>query len=462
MFIWDLSEQIRRLLYGDDDELLSHPRRKSMDGFLLQVVYNAIYGILVGGVFLSGYLIYLGMPDKLMSYLTSAQMICGTLTVFLVPWLDKKRRRRRLMISIRLISRFFQISIIFVPWLLPISVRPYAVALCLFLGAAVAAINDIVFNTWFAAVIPDLVKGRFYSVRQRVSVVVTLAVSMLTSMIMDTFQNAQYLVFVVIYGIAFFMTIFEISALRKIDDVDLQPNGQKIHLWDIVRVPASNREFMWYMLLCGLLYLFWFLSTTFNSIFQLKYLEMSYTYINIVEAIRYLLQLLIFYKVWGLICDKVGNSFALFLSILFNISDCVLWAMLSKDTVMFIYPVINILGAVGQTGFAAALFNRRYELIPEKGKVIYETFFSATIGITVLVSPFLGGVLRDFLEGTPVMQIEFGNIRAVYLVSALLITLLQGGYAFYLRTHFRDKAVLSKKNWSQCGVILKNVILRRE
>lgn len=459
MYIQALRNFVCRLIYSGDEELMLHPARKSMDGFFKQMACNISYGILAGGVFLSGYLIYLQVPDKLLSYVTSAQMICGILMVFLVSWLDKKSQRRKLMISLCMLSRFFQISIIFAPWLFPGRARPYIVALFLFMGSAVAAANDIVFNTWFAAVIPNSIKGRYYSLRQRIGVVVSLTVSLLASMVLDFFGDSEYKVFAVIYGIAFLLTICEIRAIRKIEDVRLEPSAEKLHLWDVVRVPASNRDFMWYMLLCGLLYLFWFLSTTFNSIFQLKYLQMSYTYINVVGAVRYFLQLFFFYKMWGMICDKIGNSFALFCSILFHIIDCILWSMLSSSTVQFIYPLINILGAVGQTGFAVALFNRRYELIPQKGKVIYETFFSATIGITVLISPFFGGLLRDFFAETAIAQIEFGNIRAVYLVSAALLVLLEVGYAGYLRTRF--KGVLNWKNVKRCGGFFKDAVTKR-
>lgn len=429
MYIQAFRNFVCRLIYSGDEELISHPRRKSMDGFLKQMACNIAYGILAGGVFLSGYLIYLEIPDKIISYVTSAQMICGTFMVFLVSWLDRQSQRRQLMISLCMLSRFFQLSIIIIPWLLPRGARPYIVAICLFCGSLVAAVNDIVFNTWFAAIIPDAVKGRYFSLRQRAGVVISLSVSTLASLALDIFGNSKYTVFAVIYGIAFLLTIFEIRAIRKIEDVRLEPNAEKVHLWDIVRVPASNRNFMWYMLLCGLLYLFWFLSTTFNTVFQLKYLQMSYSYINVVGAVRYFLQLFLFYKMWGMICDKIGNSFALFSSILFHIIDCVLWAALSTDTVQMIYPLINILGAAGQTGFPVALFNRRYELIPQKGKVIYETFFSATIGIAVLISPLLGGLLRDYFATTPVMQVEFGNIRIVYLISAALLVLLEAGYS---------------------------------
>lgn len=460
LFAQKIRTSICRLIYNGNTELMSHSGRQSMDGFLQQMACNISYGILTGGVFLSGYLIYLGVPDSLLSYIASAQMICGVLMVFVVPWLDKKCHRRRLMITLCLLSRFFQISIIFAPWILPEKSRAYIVALCLFLGSAIAAINDIVFNTWFAAVIPDSIKGRYFSLRQRLGVVVSLSVSLLVSFMADAFGDAQYYVFAMIYGIAFLLTICEVRFLRKVEDVYLEPSGTKVHLWDVVRIPASNSEFMWYMLLCGLLYLFWFLSTAFNSVFQLKYLEMSYTYINVMGAIRYLLQFFIFYKVWGLICDKIGNSFALFSSILFHISDCVLWALLSKDTIQYIYPLMNVLSAVGQTGFAVALFNRRYELIPEKGKVIYETFYSATIGITVLISPFIGGMLRSLFLKTPVARIEFGNIRAVYLISALLMGMLEVGYAYYLRTRLQDKMILSRRNFKKCGIFLKNVLLQ--
>ena len=80
------NEKFRRLLvqwtYHNDMELINSPHRKSMDFFILQVIFGTAFGILTGGTYMSGFAIYMGASDELVSYIPIIGSISGIFLIF--------------------------------------------------------------------------------------------------------------------------------------------------------------------------------------------------------------------------------------------------------------------------------------------------------------------------------------------------------------------------------------------
>lgn len=96
------------------------------------------------------------------------------------------------------------------------------------------------------------------------------------------------------------------------------------------------------------------------------------------------------------------------------------------------------------TGFVIAVFNRRYELMPEENRIVYDNFYTAAIGLGFILGPMIGGLIKSGLEKVPAVTegLAFGNIRLLYIVSTAGILLLQ---IIYLYTQ-RKQEVRDVKN----------------
>lgn len=65
--------------------------------------------------------------------------------------------------------------------------------------------------------------------------------------------------------------------------------------------------------------------------------------------------------------------------------------------------------------------------MPVKDRILYDNFFSAAVGLAFILGPVTGGAIKKLLEssGWIMANIQFGNIRILYVISAVAITLLQ-------------------------------------
>ncbi len=195
---------------------------------------------------------------------------------------------------------------------------------------------------------------------------------------------------------------------------------------------------------------------------MIKYLKLSYTYITLVGIISSGLQVLIFYRFWGIVNDRQGAGFTLFASMWFYIIEFFLWVFMTPGSVMILLPLAHIVAAIEAPAFALGSFNRRYEIIPEEGRVIYDSFFSGFVGIAFLVSPMVGGALRDLMAKVSFLErFQYGNFRIIYLFSLILIFLLQLYNYFMFKKHEPDSNCLKKSAYKEALALFKGILFRR-
>ncbi len=68
-FIIKTKKLLVQWVYHNDISLINSPHRKSMDYFIVQVIFANAFAILTGGTYMSGYAIYLGASDELVGYI---------------------------------------------------------------------------------------------------------------------------------------------------------------------------------------------------------------------------------------------------------------------------------------------------------------------------------------------------------------------------------------------------------
>jgi MFS family permease len=167
------------------------------------------------------------------------------------------------------------------------------------------------------------------------------------------------------------------------------------------------------------------------------------------------LQILVFYRFWGKVNDRISPNFTMLLSMCLYVPEMLLWAFMTDKSVRFILPVCYVISSINASGFAIGNFNRRYELTPDEGWVLYDSFANALIALMFLVSPFLATLLRKVAQGLGAGEaLENGHIRVVYLISALLLLLLQAFCYLSLKRKSPEDPALKKESYKTAAVIL--------
>ena len=422
-----------RLLYSRDPALTGSPARRSMDLLILQTAFFSAFSVFTGGIYLTGYLLFVGAPDYLVSYVPVLGNVCSILLVLFSTFVDRQEYRKKVTILFSILSKVLLFLLAWVPFVYTGSCDYLLVFLLLAAGQTAAAVSSLAYNIWYNALIPEEIRGRYFSARQLPALLVSLLLPVAAGKLLDSAQQPYY-------GFALLFTLgavcggLEVLSLSRIEDVRVGRLPQKAGVFRALLIPLKNREFMRYTLTLCAFYLFLYLSASFNQVYLVKYLGMSYTEVSACSLITSALQLLVFYRFWGRFNDMMGAGLTLQLSIGLYAVESMCWVLAGEGSVRLIYPLICVILGVETPAFSISMFSRRYEIIPEEGRAVYDTFFSCAVGVVLLVSPLLGELLRGWAAGLPLPAENFWGYRLIYLLSAvLLLALFPGGLLQYQR-----------------------------
>ena len=454
---------LNRTIYNNDYELLSSPAKKNMDRFIIQAMFGTAFGAFSGGVFLAGYLLHLGASDSVVSYIPLMPNICGIFLIFFSTLVDKRESRKKLLITINAICKVFLISVAFVPLFVPEPMQIPVILVFLVIGQAIAGINGIAFNTWFNELIPGQIKGRYFSTRQIFCVLMSAILPVAAGYFVDNTTN-KYLAFVVLFLCAALTGGIELIVFARIDDVKIAVNKVKTNALKAFSKPFRDKPFRSYVFVSCLFHFLFHVSASFSQTFLLRYLNVSFTYINAMSTLNFALQMFLFYKFWGMVTDRLGSNFTLAVSMAIYTLDLLAWVFISESTLAFIYPGLQLIAAIEGSGFTVGLYTRRYELMPKEGRSVYDSFFVCCLGIALLAAPFVGELLRNAFGSIDGINeaISFGSFRAVYLFSTIAVLILNIFHIMHAKKRDGDNSHFSKASLRQLRLIfLESLGLRR-
>lgn len=409
-------------------------RSKPLLSFLFQTVFGTAFTYLTSGVILSGLAIFMGAGDVLVSYLSVIINICGVLILAFSPVLQRFRSRKRLAMVLTGLSKLATLFLVAIPAIVPADSR-----LIVFIPAVVVAFTlqaqtTVVLNQWMVGFVDDKKSGRYVSLRQTLTLTVTVLLSLVCGVWMDE-TAGQYRGFVILFAAAAVMGLCEVGLLARIPDSAAPASCvPTVPLRDIVRLPLQNRPYRGFVLYIFLFYLLLNISDSFTMVFMLKYLALPYRTVTMLYMIISLPQIFLL-GIWGTICDKWGHSFALRASIWLFVGETLCLFLASPQTWFICIPLAFLAASVGNAGFVTAVFNRRYELMPQNNRLVFDNFYTAAIGLGFMIGPMIGGMLKSGMESSPAVgaALPLAGIRFLYLISAGGILLLQIGYAYMLK-----------------------------
>lgn len=101
--------------------------------------------------------------------------------------------------------------------------------------------------------------------------------------------------------------------------------------------------------------------------------------------------------------------------------------MSNPQNLYVMIPIAFLFAAAANSGFVVSVFNRRYELMPHEGRILYDNFYSAAVGLAFILGPVLGGAIKGQIEAVSALStvMQFANVRLLYALSTVSITLLQ-------------------------------------
>lgn len=394
--------------------------------FNTQVVFGTSFTFLTSGVFLSGLAMYMGASDLLVSYISMISNICGISILLFSSLIERFRSFKKITIGLTVFSKLATLLIVLIPLLIPAGLQIVVFIPMMVIAFTLQAQTTVVLNNWMVTFVDEKKSGRYIAGRQTLVLVVTVILSLAGGRLMDA-VSGRYIGFFILFSAALFMAVIEVAVLFRIPDVEQhKPMGKKSSFPDMIRVPMKSRRFLVFVVYIFLFYLMLSIADSFTVVYMMRYLKLSYIATTAMQMLISLPQIFLL-GIWGKISDKRGHQFALTASIWFFIGETLFLALSNSHNLYIFIPAAFLFASVANAGFMVSVFNRRYELMPRDGRILFDNFFSAAVGLAFILGPVIGGAVKHLLESSSWVKgaIQFGNIRLLYVVSTVAIIILQ-------------------------------------
>jgi hypothetical protein len=113
------------------------------------------------------------------------------------------------------------------------------------------------------------------------------------------------------------------------------------------------------------------------------------------------------------------------LGVLLHSSFSLFYVFVTAKTAPFWYCLSYIILAIFVPTFNIAIYKYRFDVASEKGQTYYDGFYTAVVGVVILIAPMIGGFLKDIIEATPFLYglFEYAQFKLLFFISFLTMAL---------------------------------------
>ncbi len=411
------------LFYRNDIQLLTMPGKKDRDFFIMQAVFGTMVISLFMGVFLSGLYIFMGASDGILGYIPIMPNIAGILMIFMASFTERVKNVKKAVIVLNFISKTLLFSAVWIPLFVSWDKAPYIMLPLTFIGFVVNTVMGILVNSWFVDTIEISIRGKYMGTRQSFTLIVSAVLPVIAGKFLDGFID-KYFAFCVIYTAAWLFSFLESFSLFKITTrTSHESQTRKQGFSRVFLVPLKNKKFMSFMIIQILFHLAWFLSMTFAQVYEIKYMQISYTYLTIMGSAGAIIQMLL-YPVWGKIMDRFGSDIVMRCALFMFMVHTLIYFFMLKGNAHILLLILNINGAVLSPAWVLSTFSERFTTIPKEGRTVYDSFFTTILGSIILLAPTIGNLLRNVIIKLEITDILYAEFRILFLISFISLLIL--------------------------------------
>lgn len=407
-----------------DRRTLTHQEQvRALRLFNIGGIIGAVPFNLWGGVFITGFALYLGAKDIEIGLLGTIPILAGIAQPLASYWAEKSRLTRKFFTNI-----FYILCILF--WI-PIIILPFFSknpGYSLFLFFSFFTLSNIAITmtnppyvSWLGDIVPEEIRGRYFARRNMWAGLVGMSISLIMGRIVDIIPKKIGFPLVFSLGVAF--------AIAEIIIIFLQPEPYReprseVSLWDELTKPFKDKDFKLYTFFIALWNFSVIMPGQFFSVFNLQYLKLSYTTIVLVGASSGIAGLLA-QPLFGYLADRYANKNILLLTSLLASFIPFFYIFMNPRFPLFslilLYGVNIVAGAIW-AGITLTQFNLLLFLSPAEQRMSYVGTHSAFISLTGAFSPFIGGLIADALKDfhLPAFGLELTNIKILFIISTTL------------------------------------------
>jgi predicted MFS family arabinose efflux permease len=421
--------------------------RADMRSAVAEGAFSQVYLNLAGpgSVFVTSLAFLLGATDQTMGYIFAAGPIlqgAQVLGPLVLPAFGGSRRRAVLVVGGA--GRALMLAVPLAVLFLPPAVALATLVTCFLVAQVLGGVATNVLTSWFGALVPQSIRGRFLGRRVQVAIVAGFVVAFGASVLKDLASpgsgaglagflrralgltqglwgaNGARYAFVAIFAAAALFGLGALGPLRAMAD---RRAATRFTFADFAE-PFRDAAFRPLLVLFGC----WFGAVYFGSPFWqpffLNELGLSLTTIMIYGLIS-TVAMAATARLWGRLIDRYGNRPVFRAFILLSVANAFVYVFMTRGHYWWIWLEAASSGAMwGGAGVATMNFLLRFS--PERKRDAYVAAFAVVTGgcglATSLLSGYVIGLLPRYIH---VGGMSFVNFKVAFATTAALRLLVQ-------------------------------------
>lgn len=378
-----------------------------IDGAFAQA-YTSLSGM--GSIFLSKFLVFMDASPVhfgLLSALGQLSQVFQLLGSILAK--NTESRKKAVLIS-AYVGRSFSFLFGFVAVALGGREGIITFLILFFLGNALQAMSANLWVAWISDMVPVGFRGRFFSVRSQILMIVGLLTGYLFSIFIDLFDKTPGALsrrIISFFGEASlfnpanfkfaFLIIFSFAALMGIIGLIIlgrQPEKKKRlereNIFEMYSEPFKDKNFrsflfygFWWMCAVGIGSPFW-------QPFMIKNLQMSMVEIQIYGTISTAASLLAL-KPWGKFIDRFGNKTAMRIAVFLGGINPLIWLFATENSYWMLFVEAFFSGMMW-SGAGIVATNFVLSISPESKRGIYSGIYGAVTGLSMMLTMLVSSI----------------------------------------------------------------------
>ncbi len=387
--------------YLKDPVLKKTVKISYIDGSLAQI-YSTLAA--PGSIFITKFLVFLNSSPLHFGLYSSIGQLSQVFQLVGVMLTKELKSRKSLVVWFAFWGRFLTFFIGFIPFFFLPKYTIFIFLVLFFVSNILQAISGNMWIAWISDMIPIEIRGRFFSKRSQLLMIVGLATGYFFSLLYDfltrddlkflkNFLNIKNrgneLIFAMIFLVA---TIFGIIGVKVLNQ---QPEKEKEiereSFKEYFLQPFKDKNFVkfliyniWWMVAVGVGAPFW-------APFMIKNLKMSLFEVQIYGTIS-TISALYFLKPWGIFIDRFGNKSAMRFAILLGSLNPMVW-LFAKENIKWIIYFEAFTSGLMWSGANIVATNFVLSIAPDNKRQIYTAIQATIAGIAMVFSMFFSSIL---------------------------------------------------------------------
>jgi len=389
-----------------------------------------IYANLTGSIFLPSFALILRADDFTIGLLASIPLFSNIAQIFGSLLVERFGQRKKITIRFSFLSRSLWIPIIVLILILFNEQRNLLLSLMILIiliHHVIGSISGVAWLSWMSNLVPPVIRGRFFGLRNSVLGMITLLTTLLGGLFLDWYRYtfpgySQAWSFLIIFFLAVVAGMISLALLSRQPDIE-EPATETIDIKAIFSEPLKNEPFK-KMFRFGM---FWSFAVNFSSPFYIVYmlrdLHLSYTLVSsvvICSAVTDLFGM----GFWGHFSDKHGNRPVAIISATAGAVLPFIWVFTTAAdySIYMLIPLLHMAGGFFFAGYNLCSVNLIFGMAPRQKNSMYFALWAMVNGVAAGLGAISGGLFASNIR-TVLGTLPFGwdsVFKIVFLLSSLM------------------------------------------